>query len=213
MSKKKLCSNDTTQQIRDLKTRRVRRQLTPGKVAIHQAAQPTFAMWQELRREFHPGSLVKPEIAPVLLSHVPIRAVKTRDQWLLFDGFETYTCIQSLTSPKDRIRTEIIHYTNISRELVEILSMGLLMQKVESFSMCPKVGVEQIRRRLKTAFSQFARDNVLACDPVSQQRYSESLGTNISALKRQAKRLKPSCATDPDFITNIREDLRHEASD
>lgn len=213
MSKKKLCGNDTAQQIRDLKTRRLRRQLTPGKVVIHQAAQSTFAMWRDLRRLIHPGSLVKPEIAPALLGHVPIRAVKTSDQWLLFDGFETYTSIQSLTDPKDGIRTEIIHYRNISNELVEILSMGLLIQKLEGFSLCGKVGVEQVRRRLKTAFSQLARDSVLACDPTSQQRYGESLGINISALKRQAKRLKPSCVTDPDFITTIREDLHREASD
>lgn len=212
MFKKKLCNKDTAQQIRDLKVRRVRRQLTAGQVTIHQAAQSTFAMWQDLRRQFHSGSLVKPEIAPALLGHTPVQATKTRHQWHLFSGFETYTSIQSLTGPNNKIRTEIVHYTDISHDLVECLSLALLLQNIESFSLCGSVGAEQVRRRLKTTFTQLARDGVLACDPTRQERYCESMGISVSALKRQASRLRPSCATDPDFIATIREGLRHEAS-
>lgn len=205
--------SDIALRIRELKKRRVRTSLTAGRVAIHQAAQPAFAMWQDLRRQFHPGALITPEVASALVGHIPVQAVKTRERWLLFGGFETYTSIQSTAESREKIRTEIVHYTNISHEMIESLSLALLLHNIGVYSLCGDVGNEQLRTRLKTAFSQRARDSVLACDPTSRKRYSETIDASASALKRQGERLRRCCSPDANFIEDILEELRHETTD
>lgn len=213
MSKKRYDQEDTAHRIRGLKTRRVRRSLTPGKVTIHNAAQSAFSMWRDLRRQYHPGALIKPEIALALLSHVPVQAVMAGNKWQLFGGFETYTNIQSLAGSRDKIRVEIVHYTNISHGLVECLSLALLVRNFECYSLHDAVAAEQARKRLKTGFSQRAQLSVLACDPTSRERHSASINTSASALKRQAERLRRSCSPDANFIADILEGLQHEETD
>lgn len=213
MSKKNHYEQNIALWIRNLKRRRVRRTLTAGRVAIHNAAQPAFAMWQDLRRQFHPGALITPEVASALVGHIPVQAVKTRERWLLFGGFETYTSIQLLASSGEKIRTEIVHYTNISHERIEPLSLALLLHNIGVYSLCGDVGGEQLRTRLNTAFNPRALDSVLACDPTSRERYSESIDTSASALKRQGERLRRSCSPDANFIEDILEALRHETTD
>ena len=192
---------------------RVHRVLGAGDVSVHEAAAGAFSLWRDLRRQFPPHAFLRPAIGKLVLSCIPVQAVKVRDCWQIFGGFEAYAELQSLPSPKVKIQLEIQRFTKIAYEDIESLSLAFLLHNIGIYSLCGDVGDEQLRNRLKTTFSSRTRDLVLACDPTSRERYGDSIDANASALKRQAVRLRRSCSPDANFIADILEGLQHEETD
>lgn len=213
MKRTNYTDNDDNPALPRLKVRRVNKQLRAGDVSVHDAAAAAFSLWRDLQRQFPSYSLLKPEVRSVLLSYMPMQAIKIRDRWLVFGGFEAYTALQGLPSPTAKMHVEIQEFQRISRDDIESLSLAFPTALIEMHSLCSDVGVEQLRTYLKTQFSRQARDNVLACDPTNRERYSKSIGTSDRKLKRQAHRLRRSCSPETNFITDILEGLQHEEAD
>ena len=199
--------------LRDFKVYRANRKLSTGDVSVHDDAAATFSLWKDLRRQFPPHSLLKPEIGSLLRGHVPMQAIKVRDRWHIFGGFETYTELQSLPTPTTKIRVEIQQFKKISRDEIEYLSLALLLHKVEMYSLCGSVAEEQLRTRLTTGFSTAARKAVLSCNTSSQSVFASWLGKSVHLLKRQAVRLKPKPTPAADFLSDILAETTHEKDD
>ena len=205
--------SDSNRLLPKIKVYRLNKKLSAGDVSVHDAAAAAFSFWRDLRRQFPSHGLLKPEVRSLLLSYMPMQAIKVRDGWQIFGGFETYTELQSLPSPAAKIHVEIQEFRKISRDEIESFSLAFPLVLIEMYNLCSDVGDEQLRTYLKTLFSQQARASVLACDPTNRKRYGESIGTSDSTLKRQAERLGRSCSPGTNFIADILEGLRHEATD
>ena len=206
-------NNDLNAALPRLKVYRINKRLCAGDVSVHDAAAAAFSFWRDLRRQFPSYGLLKPEVRSVLLSYLPMQAIRIRDRWQVFGGFETFTQLQGLPSPTAKMHVEIQEFRKISRDEIESLSLAFPMALIEMYSLCSDVGDEQLRTHLKTLFSQQARDSVLACDPTNRERYCASINASAGALKRQAVRLRRAYSPDANFIADILEGLQHEETD
>ena len=193
--------------LQDLEKIRIRRRIrkpTRPDVALHSAAGAAYTVWKNLPRLFPRYSLLNEEATRFAICRIPMQ-VKRRGKktWWVFGGFAAYDELQELETSTLRLPVQLQEYKKISDPQVEAVSLILLLHDLQNYALDGAVALEQLRRLIKTSFSQGAQKLVLATNTNSQQSFASGTGTTASKLKRQGARLKMPDPQDTSFIHRV----------
>jgi hypothetical protein len=194
----------TLEELEKIRMRRRIRKPMRADVALHSAAGAAYTIWKNLPRLFPRYSLLNEEATRFAICRIPMQVKRRgKNTWWVFGGFAAYDELQELETSTLRLPVQLQEYKKISDPQVEAVSLILLLHDLRNYALDGAVALEQLRRLIKTSFSQAARKLVLAIDTSSRQSFARRTGVSDSKLKRQAARLKASDPQDTSFIHRI----------
>lgn len=192
------------QHLESIRIRRHVRKPTRSDVSLHPAAGAAYTVWKSVTRLFPRYSLLSEEATRFAICRVPMQVRRRgKNTWWAFGGFAAYDELQELEMPTLRLPVQLQEFKKISDPQVEAASLILLLHDIQNYALDGAVALEQIRRLIKTGFSQTAQDLVLATNACSQEEFARATGVRIGAFKRQATRLNRPKRVSPNFLGRI----------
>lgn len=199
--------NSTNVSIEALEKIRIRRRVrkpTRTDIELHPKAGAAYSVWKSINRLFPRYALLSEEATRFAICRVPMQVKRRgKNTWWVISGFEAFDELKELETSEQRLPVQLQEYVKISDPQVEAVSLILLLHAIQNYALDWATALEQIRRLIKTSFSQTAQDLVLATRTCSQREFSRTTGVGIGVFKRQATRLKKQERLDSNFLDQI----------